>query len=659
MNRLRRLVVAPLLLASVAGLLAYGAHTLVDDGGRISALFDKEVYYGLLFAAIALCTLRAATAPTHPVAWALLAGGIACWTAGDVYWTVALADVPDPPFPSLADVGYLAYFPLVYAGLFLLLRGRLRASRAVWLDGLTAALAIGTVVAAVLVNAVLDSTGGSTAAVVTNLAYPAGDIVLLSLLVGALAIGRTGIGRAPLLLGAALTIGVIADSVYLFQASEGTYVAGTFLDALWPASMLCIAFAAWSEEPQGRHAALPARPLLLVPLACGAAAVATVVAATHYEVGSVAVALAAATMGAVLVRLYVTLRENRVLLELTRSEAVTDPLTGLANRRKLLLDLDHACATLAEGRTWLLALFDLDGFKLYNDSFGHPAGDALLVRLGVKLEQAAGLDACAYRLGGDEFCVLMAGSVDESAGVLDRAAGALVERGEGFAISSSFGAVFLPEDARDPSEALRLADVRLYAQKRSRHARRDRAHDALVQALYEREPGLAEHARAVVALSLAVGRRLGLESDALEQLERVAQLHDVGKLAVPDDILRKAGPLTPDEKAFIRQHTIVGERILSAAPVLQQVAALVRSTHEHWDGSGYPDGLVGEAIPLTARIVAASDAYTAMRETRAYREATPEPEALRELRRCAGHQFDPQVVAALASAIAQRQIAAA
>ena len=659
MNRLRRVVVAPLLLASAAGLLAYAVHTLVGDGGRISALFDNEVYYGLLFAAIALCTLRAVAPPAHRVAWALLAAGVACWTAGDMYWTIAFDDVPEPPFPSLADIGYLAYFPLVYAGLFLLLRGRLRASRAVWLDGLTAALAIGTVVAAVLVEAVLDSTGGSTAAVVTNLAYPAGDIVLLALLVGALAIGRTGIGRAPLLLGAALTLGAVADSVYLFQAADGTYAAGTFLDALWPASMLCIAFAAWSDERQDTRGALPARPLLLVPLACGAAAVATVVAATHYEVGSVAVALAAATMGAVLVRLYVTLRENRVLLELTRSEAVTDPLTGLANRRKLVLDLDRACGTLRDGRTWLLALFDLDGFKQYNDSFGHPAGDALLVRLGTKLEQAASSDAFAYRHGGDEFCVLMAGTVDESAAVLGRAAGALVERGEGFAISSSFGAVFLPDDARDPSEALRLADVRLYAQKRSRYARRDRAHDALVQALYEREPALAEHARAVVALSLAVGRQLGLESDELDRLERTAQLHDVGKLAVPDDILRKPGPLTPDEEAFIRQHTIVGERILSAAPVLQQVAALVRSTHEHWDGTGYPDGLVGDAIPLTARIVAASDAYTAMRETRAYREATAEPEALRELRRCAGHQFDPQVVAALVAVIAQRQIAAA
>jgi two-component system, cell cycle response regulator len=659
MHRLRRFVVAPLLLASLAGLLAFAVHKLVDDDGRVSAFFDNELYYGLLFAAVALCGLRAVASADHRAAWVLLAAGATCWTAGDVYWLVALSDMEEPPFPSLSDAGYLAYFPLVYAGLFVLLRGRLRASHAVWLDGLTAALAVGTLVTAVLLQAVLDSTGGSRAAVVTNLAYPAGDVILLALLVGALVIGRTGIGRAPLLLGAALAIGAVADGIYLFQVAEGTYAEGTFLDALWPASMLCLASAAWSDERRSAQPALPARPLLFVPLACGTAAVATVVAATHYDVGPVAVALAAATMSAVLVRLFVTLRENRVLLELTRNEAVTDPLTGLANRRKLLLDLDHACASLADGRTWLIALFDLDGFKLYNDSFGHPAGDALLVRLGAKLEQAAGPESAAYRLGGDEFCVLTAGTISEAATVLDRAAGALAERGEGFAISSSFGAVFLPEDAHDPSEALRLADVRLYAQKRSRHSRRDRPHDALVQALYEREPALAQHSRAVVDLSLAVGRRLGLDSDELEQLERAAQLHDIGKLAVPDDILRKPGPLTAEEEAFIRQHTIVGERILSAAPVLQRIASLVRSTHEHWDGTGYPDQLAGEAIPLSARIVAACDAYTAMRETRTYHDATPESEAVRELRRCAGHQFDPLVVEGLAAVIRERESAAA
>jgi HD-GYP domain-containing protein (c-di-GMP phosphodiesterase class II) len=137
------------------------------------------------------------------------------------------------------------------------------------------------------------------------------------------------------------------------------------------------------------------------------------------------------------------------------------------------------------------------------------------------------------------------------------------------------------------------------------------------------------------------------------------QWHDVGKLAVPDDILRKPGPLTPDEEAFIRQHTIVGERILSAAPVLQQVAALVRSTHEHWDGTGYPDGLVGDAIPVTARIVAASDAYTAMRETRALPRGDAGAGGAARAAALRRRQFDPQVVAALVAVIAQRQIAAA
>ena len=156
--------------------------------------------------------------------------------------------------------------------------------------------------------------------------------------------------------------------------------------------MLCIALAAWSDEERA-----PARAPL-PPAPPGAARVRRRRggdAGPRHTVGdsTIAVVLAAATMVAVLLRLFVTLRENRTLLRLTQTEAVTDPLTGLSNRRKLLLDLDHACATLADGRTWLLALFDLDGFKQYNDSFGHPAGDALLVRLGAKLEQAAGLGA--------------------------------------------------------------------------------------------------------------------------------------------------------------------------------------------------------------------------------------------------------------------------
>ena len=385
-----------------------------------------------------------------------------------------LADVEEPPFPSLSDAGYLAYFPLV-AGLLTLLRTRLRAGRAVARRSSPPRWRPARSWPRCSSAWFWTRRAARSPPSPMNVAYPAGDAILLALLVGAVAIGRGAIRRAPLLLAAGLVIGAVADGIYLFQAAEGSYVEGTFLDALWPASMLCIAWprgATRSARPRPRSP----RPLLLVPLVCGGVAVAMVVLGTRSEIGTIAVVLAAATMVAVLLRLFVTLRENRTLLRLTQTEAVTDPLTGLSNRRKLLLDLDHACATLADGRTWLLALFDLDGFKQYNDSFGHPAGDALLVRLGAKLEQAAGWRRDdAYRLGGDEFCLLIPGSVETAAVSLDAAAVRWSSAARRSPSRARSGTVFLPEDARDPSEALQRADVRLYAQKRTRQARRDRS----------------------------------------------------------------------------------------------------------------------------------------------------------------------------------------
>ena len=137
---------------------------------------------------------------------------------------------------------------------------------------------------------------------------------------------------------------------------------------------------------------------------------------------------------------------------------------------------------------------------------------------------------------------------------------------------------------------------------------------------------------------------LGLQRDELDELARTAQLHDLGKLAVPDEILRKPGPLDEREWEFVQQHTIVGERILRASPEPRNVATAVRSAHEHWDGSGYPDGLAGEDIPLAARIVCACDAYDAMTSDRPYRDALTPTDALNELMRLAGTHFDPNVV---------------
>ncbi|HEX5910184.1 MAG TPA: HD domain-containing phosphohydrolase, partial [Thermoleophilaceae bacterium] len=141
-----------------------------------------------------------------------------------------------------------------------------------------------------------------------------------------------------------------------------------------------------------------------------------------------------------------------------------------------------------------------------------------------------------------------------------------------------------------------------------------------------------------------------LDEDEVANVRHAAELHDVGKVAVPDDILSKPGPLDDEEFAFIRRHTLIGERIISAAPALSEVARLVRSSHERWDGTGYPDGLAGEEIPLASRIVFAADAFDAMTSTRPYNTPRSADEAIRELRACAGTQFDPVVVEAFRAA---------
>jgi two-component system cell cycle response regulator len=190
----------------------------------------------------------------------------------------------------------------------------------------------------------------------------------------------------------------------------------------------------------------------------------------------------------------------------------------------------------------------------------------------------------------------------------------------------------------------------MYGNKDSRRASAvKQSKDVLLSVLQERDAGLRGHANGVTQLARAVGARLGVSETDLHDLGLVAELHDVGKLAIPDAILSKSEPLTEDEWPFIYRHTLVGERILSAAPSLSRVAALVRSTHERTDGLGYPDGLSGSEIPLLSRIVAACDAFYAMMEERPYRSAMTSEDAIAELRRSAGTQFDPVVVEALIS----------
>jgi diguanylate cyclase (GGDEF)-like protein len=346
-----------------------------------------------------------------------------------------------------------------------------------------------------------------------------------------------------------------------------------------------------------------------------------------------------------------SVRRGRRELE---AQATTDALTGLGNRRKLLADLERQVRTASSEAPLVLTMFDLNGFKNYNDTFGHPAGDALLLRLGQALGEAVvPFGGRAYRPGGDEFCVIAPAArrhLLEQAAVL-----ALTENGEGFAVSTAFGSVAIPSEAADMGEALHRADEAMYAQKHSGRATAGRqSSDVLLRALVERHPDLDEHTGGVAELTSQVGRRLGIEGEELIQLGHAAALHDIGKVAIPDAIIAKPGPLTEDEWKFMRRHTLIGERIIAAAPALGRAALLVRSSHEAWDGSGYPDALAGVAIPVGSRIIAVCDAFDAMISTRSYARSKTVGEALAELRRCAGTQFDPLIVDDFEQVLAER-----
>jgi diguanylate cyclase (GGDEF)-like protein len=347
----------------------------------------------------------------------------------------------------------------------------------------------------------------------------------------------------------------------------------------------------------------------------------------------------------------VSLRAARRELE---RHANTDGLTGLGNRRRLMADLERAARSATPREPVVVTLFDLNGFKNYNDAFGHPAGDALLMRLGHRLKDAiAPFGARAYRPGGDEFCVIGRTAAPHE---LEQAArDALSESGEGFSISAAFGSALMPLGAANASEALRQADEAMYAQKHSRRARPDRQiSDVLLQALTERHPDLGDHLDGVTELAVAVAERLGIQGDDLTQIRHAAELHDIGKVAIPDAIINKPGPLDADEWQFMRRHTLIGERIIAAAPSLLGAAALVRASHEAWNGTGYPDRLERDDIPLGARIIAVCDAFDAMIADRPYAPAKTVDEALAELRRCAGTQFDPAIVPVFEQVLAER-----
>ena len=332
-----------------------------------------------------------------------------------------------------------------------------------------------------------------------------------------------------------------------------------------------------------------------------------------------------------------------------------DDLTGLPVRAALSADVDGFLATREHADQQLtLHMFDLVGFKKYNDAFGFAAGDALLRHLAQRLSTSIGHRARVYRLRGAQFALIDPGPIGNRNELRSQAATHLREVGEGFLVECASSTVVIPRQARNVSEALKLADHELQAERAAlRRLGLDEGTITPNRAV-GRLPGSPYE---VSNVAESVSQTLGLDHDEIEVVHAAITWRDVGMMAIPDAILTSEHALTAEHWRYVRLHTLIGERLLRSNFGLHRVAGVVRSSHERWDGTGYPDGLHGHDIPLVARIVFVCSAFEDMTSPRAHRRALPMGQALDELRRHAGAQFDPQVVAAFAGAFSESPVA--
>src|SRR5262245_16558887 len=446
----------------------YELHVVLVPGLDVGPVFSRFAHDVVLVIASLVCLARVKSVTgSERLAWALISGGLIAWTFGEIYYTAVMWTDSDPPLPSPADAGYLLFPPLVLIGSLALLRSRARAvPKRLIVDGLAAALGVAALSAAIVFETVLDSVGGKPIAVATGLAYPLLDLILLGLTVGALATTGWRFDRTWMLLALGVSTFWLADSLYLVRTAQGVYEAGGWFDAGWWAGLALIAAAAWQPVPSAERRPSEERVrVIAVPLAFGAVGLGLLVYGAIAHVNLLAVGLAAASVIAVMARATLTFGENVAMLRTSRDEALSDALTGLGNRRALARALDELLPQATPERPLVLALFDLDGFKQYNDTFGHPAGDTLLQRLGGNLAAFLHGRGRAFRMGGDEFCALFETTGEPSEPMVLGAASALSEQGDGFAITCSYGAIALPVEADDAVEALRIADQRMYANK--------------------------------------------------------------------------------------------------------------------------------------------------------------------------------------------------
>jgi diguanylate cyclase (GGDEF)-like protein len=457
-------------------LVGYLASLIVRGPDRTSQLLDGWVVAGFEMAAAVLCIARGLTRRPGRAVALTLGFGLVMWSLGDFALTVESQGGGTPPTPSLADVFYLGFYPLAYVAAVIFMRGEVRKlATPSWLDGAVASVGTASVCAAFVFERVLRLTGGNPAATATNLAYPIGDVLLLSLVMGGSTV-MSGRRKAPwLLMATGIAINAAGDTANLFGTSFGASRLGFIFNGIaWPASLLLLSMSVWLRPRPSNPRTLRKPALFVIPGLSAACALAVLFVGNLHATSRLALGLATATLLLVGVRLVMSVRGMRSLSQERRDQSVTDELTGLGNRRCLHIVLDAFFAdydvTAAQPRSVAFLFLDLNHFKEINDTFGHPVGDKLLRQLGPRLSACLREADLPIRLGGDEFVVVLVdGDADYATAVAqrltDRLAEPFVLDTVRVHISASIGIALAPIHATDAAGLLWCADVAMYRAK--------------------------------------------------------------------------------------------------------------------------------------------------------------------------------------------------
>jgi diguanylate cyclase (GGDEF)-like protein len=463
---------ALVLVVAVAGLAVNNLGLLGTT--TFNDFFSDWVYNGSEVGAAALVLARALLIRSERRAWLMLALGIGFFAAGDIYYTLVIEPMSNPPALSLADALYLTFYVGAYAMIVLLVRAHVQRFHAsVWLDGATGALATAALGAALVLEPVMRTTHGSLALVATNLAYPLADLLLLAFVIGVFALAGWRPGRTWTLIGLGFAMLAIADSIYLLREAEHTYTAGTILDAMWPAGLVLLTFAAWSRPRERDAVRFEGLAILAVPCAFALVALFLLIRSNYVHLGLVSESLATAAMLTAGARFALTFNEVRKLSEIRDTQARTDDLTGLANRRHFYAILEKAVAGCrSRGQGFALLMIDLDHFKEVNDTLGHNAGDLLLQTIGPRLQAIVREDSIA-RLGGDEFGLIVRDPAAAET-VAERIHETLLKPFKvedlSIPVRASIGIAVYPRDATSTDTLLQRADFAMY-QAKAAHSR--------------------------------------------------------------------------------------------------------------------------------------------------------------------------------------------